>query len=473
MAVVNNQLTGAPYGLTGEQVAAGASGVVGATSAGAAVIGGVAFSPSGVRPGGKVRVMIFGSSNAAGTAATGLNSWASLLATALTATHDFVNVSVGGRSLSQWVNEDANGVAVTSSTLSRLEAAILTHRPHVVICGATAQNDIDTANQSASYLEGFVKTWVSNLQKAIGICQRLGARTVVVTPYNSVAYTALNRDYNFFLGEHLCRLGVDIIDFASVFGFSGTTPPATIDSGDGLHLNDAGHAAQYRTIPQEYLWPKWEKRVPGRISLPVVDAGFLVPADTTTGSPLLTSAFPPGSWAIGFHVKAPGTFFTSALISLVGSTATWRIRNPSGTGAYVFTPGPDPDMTIGTLTAGAESRIDITYNEVTRQVTTYFNGIQAAQATASASPGTVTGLCVGGRHDIPSLNAVGFRYRNLTLHATCLQQQDIRRTLIGDVSPRSLVGAWALDDAPTRPAGAGVAQHGSLAMSARINVATA
>jgi hypothetical protein len=401
------------------------------------------------RPVHYTRVSIIGSSNAAGS--VGSPSWAQNLATRLAATHTFSNVAVGGRSPETWVTASGG-----DATTSPLEDELRASRPHVVIAAFTTQN---SGGPSSDFLG-----WI---QKAKAMCEHYGARFVGVTPYISESYTSAQQDANQWLVDELKLSGIPLLNFSEIWGTTGTVP-AAIDNGDGLHLNTAGHLEQSRQIPSEYLQLSSSLTQP---VFPRTTKKLLIPNDVATASPLITSAFPEGSWTVGFNLTTPSSIGASfALFGFGGSNSSTRGRIPSATTLDV---SGGLAHTAQTITTSTEYHVALSYNAVTLESRFWFNGALVSTYTPGLAL-TFTSLTLGGRPDSAGFNAVGFSFRNLTIHATTLQTYDVARLAAGEIPFASLFFAAALaDGSTTRPVGAKFARQFGQNTTLTSNVAIA
>jgi hypothetical protein len=201
--------------------------------------GAVAFPSGG--PTTIKTLVIIGSSNGAGlgsstyvsdpSAANGWSSpatsWAGLLTSALISIDS--DWSVYNRSIS------GSG---TSASIARFWSDVAPHRPsHVLFCTHPLNDSLDS------------DLYIRNTISLIGLCRSIGAQPIIRGAYTYNGYTASQYRSMLDLNRQLDRLGVARIDHMSLLD-NGTG--AIIGTGaydvDGLHLNDAGQAAQYSSI---------------------------------------------------------------------------------------------------------------------------------------------------------------------------------------------------------------------------------
>lgn len=381
------------------------------------------------------KVLIVGSSNAAGwSATTYADSWAGKLETALASTHTFINEAVAGLSPTYWVNPDA------TTGRSVLEDLLIEHRPHIVIMQFTGQN-----------MGGPSTTLFKVSVQGSMLCREYGARPIVITPYIDNSYTTTQQDINAWAGGQLAEREFPVLNFASVWG-PGPTIPAAVDSGDGTHLNNTGHLELYRQIPTDYL-QIYDDVTP--IIMPNVAAGLTVPVGATD-YPASTTTWPAGSFTIGFTVNIPATPATSIVLCswTSGTTMTSRIRIPSSAGGGLvnldFAQSTGITSTT-TVAENAEHHIAMTYNGVSRAVKIYVNGALTVSGTGESN--TFTALYLGMRPD-KTAASTSYRYRNLTVHSTELDARAVRRLASGRVPITNMWLVASLQDASSRPAGA-------------------
>lgn len=383
----------------------------------------------------KTKVLVIGSSNAYGQGASNpaTTSWVALKAAELSATHTFVNVAVSGTDANYWVTPGTSG-------RSPLEDLISTHRPHIVLAALTAQNTPGGPS------EGFLNT----VEQARAIAHARGVRFVGITPYISEVYQAITKDKNRFLAETLKARRYPLIDFEPVWGRAATIPDS-IDTGDGLHLNDTGHAELARHVVNDYLNPSTRL---DPINLPS-SGGLVVPSGITASpGPLTVTALPTGSWTIGMTIKWPTTDRAGiGLFAPEGSNSATRVRVP--TAGNLDVAGGVTHAAITGIVTGSEHHLALSYNAITKESRFYFDGVLASSATYTGSP-TFTNLIVGSvAQGIASgVVATGYRYRGLTIHATTLSDNDVARLASGEVPTASMHLVSGLTDSAGRPAGA-------------------
>ena len=401
----------------------------------------------------KTRVLIVGSSNALGSNATNGNSWAALVAARLSATHEFVNAAVSGKSAATWVTPGANG-------RTELDDAINTHRPHIVICGFTTQN---SGGPSA--------TFISYVERAKAVCDAHRVRMVAVTPYISEDFTAANRDDNLMICEAIKSRDIPALNFDSIWGYLATIPDA-IDSGDGLHLNDVGHLEQSRQVPTDMLSLTSECRP---ITLPS-KGGVVIPGTIPDGGAeaITVNTMPAGSFTIGFNLKLPASPGKGAVVALafVGINGNTRLRLPSSTtldtaGAFVHS--------AQSVAFDTEYHVALSFNAITLESKLYLNGVVVSTCTVPPFQ-LFTRFALGSRETgatAASNACTGYTFRNLTVHATALHPRDVARLAAGRVPLASLQLAAPLTDGAGRPAGGRFASTFGQETTVTVNYATA
>jgi hypothetical protein len=312
--------------------------------------------------------------------------------------------------------------------------------PHVVMIQFTGQN-----------MSGPSAALITANEQAIEICREYGAKPIIITPYISEDYTSTQMDVNAWVAGTLKDRALPLLNFNSVWG-PGTLLPNSVDSGDGLHLNDTGHLELFRQIPLDYFTPSIST---AKLTMPSVSAGLTVPS-SPAAVPASTSTFPAGSFSIGFMVKIPSSPTTS--IALVAWTTTSgtvaRIRVPSSPGAGLVNIDFAQNAAVTTATTASdnsEHHICMTYNSITQAVKIYVDGVLGTSGTGESRDFLT--LAIGLRPDLISA-ATGYRFRNLTIHSTELTAQDVARLATGNVPTTNMWLVASLQDASSRPAGA-------------------
>jgi Concanavalin A-like lectin/glucanases superfamily len=417
----------------------------------------------------RTRVLVIGSSNAYGVGASSIaNSWVGLLTSSLASTHDFFNIAIGGKAASYWVNEDAFSTTITTSgTKCNLELALDTYKPHIVIGALVTQNGIDVANQATSYIQANSNAFISYVLKAKGICERRGVRYIGVAPYGSNAFTAKNWSAVRAIGEQLDAKGVTLLDFFNVSYQGGVTIPAAIDSGDGLHYNDLGHLQQFKAVPQSCL-KLTTSELSATLRFPASTEGLVFPSDITTLSPLLTDAFPSGSFTVGFRIKAPATPIVATALSFTGDNNLTRVR--SANPLFWEVAGSTTLQNTPTFAGNGEQHITLVFNQVLSTMQLYIDGIFAS-TNATTGANTFTGLILGGRYDNAAFNPVAYKFRDVTIHAAPLNARNIKLLAGGDIPLRSLYAAYPLVDGFTRSIGDSFSNlYGDVSLNSSITI---
>ena len=383
----------------------------------------------------KTRVLVVGSSNAAGQgAATVGNSWVGRISTRLAATHEFVNIAVAGKDPATWITPGANG-------RSELDDAINTHRPHIVICAFATQNS-----------GGPLPAYLTYVERAKAICDAHRVRYIGITPYASEYFSAAEKDNNLWLCEAIKSRDLPVLNFDSIWGY-GATIPDSIDTGDGTHVNDWGHLEQSYQIPTDMLTLTSDCRP---IALPGF-GGVVIPSGTPDAGAeaVSVSAIPTGSWTIAFNVKVPNPGKGAVVIlAFGGDNLDSRLRLPSTTtldmtGSIVHS--------AQTVALGTEYHLALSFNALTRESKLYLNGAVVSTSTADAAHVWFSKFALGSRVTgggvTNASTATGYTFRNLTVHATVLHPRDVARLATGRVPLASLQLAAPLTDGATRPAG--------------------
>jgi hypothetical protein len=392
------------------------------------------------------KVVFYGSSICAGTGATTYaNSASGLLTTALSA-YTFVNASTPGESSAALVAGFYSTVApllpqfvVICPTIfnetggaTPTAAAYQTFTTNVsalvkMVDGIGAIPIVWGAAPNGSNYSGTVNTvgtavtWATGSTFVTGV--NWAARSITI---NSVAYTiasvtdsthltlttsagtqAGGPAYTLLGGFTAagCLLAKDMEDYFDTLGvevwdrFDALLDPAaangcayqtTLDFGDGIHPNNAGHAAIFASVPISYFDVAHTRRNP---QLPGTGQSWLYGSDTTTVpftlTPSTASSSPSSvlsSWTQAAWIKNTATG-SKGLMEQVNSTGPLRVRNV--TVCELIATGLDISASASCVD-GLWHHIVVAYNYPSNQVCFYVDGAPATgtQSTSCSTGGT-------------------------------------------------------------------------------------
>ncbi|WP_314434612.1 SGNH/GDSL hydrolase family protein [Massilia timonae] len=182
------------------------------------------------------KIVVIGSSTAAGYGAANNNGWAQQLATTMTARGwTVVNKAVGGDT--------------TQQVLQRFHRDVLYEAPDICIIALVLGNEglaaANTLNERVVVYDRFL----ANLRKMVCLCRQNNIVPVIADNLPNDAYDALDRVYlrnahRWLDQQKVMSLGwLDMLE-----SDAGDGHYRTVFQGDGVHTNPAGHAAMYYAV---------------------------------------------------------------------------------------------------------------------------------------------------------------------------------------------------------------------------------
>jgi lysophospholipase L1-like esterase len=332
-------------------------------------------------------LVIFGSSGGAGYgASTYVNdaaswtaspatSWAGLLAAALETADSAWTVY--NRSESGESTTDAIARFMTDVAPLRPSHVLLVHNP---------------VNDSMS-----IATHIANMTTLCGMCEAIGAIPILrgATPYDS--FTAANYRTMLSINAQLDALGYHRLDhFTTLEDGTGKYISSSYTT-DGLHQNDAGHAALH-TATDLGIFLRGARKRPEQIT--GNGAAWQPTAGTGTGITIAGAANLPGnvkSFSVRARIKgniggASGRAFMSAAF---GTANPLRVRNASND----YDVAEASQIITSTVEPNAEAvtrDVVLTYNSLTNSAALYIDGTVVGTGTPTQG-GIVTEIAIGGR----------------------------------------------------------------------------
>jgi lysophospholipase L1-like esterase len=391
------------------------------------------------------KLLILGSSNAAGAISSTFTgdpneaggwascstSWAGLLAAALGASWTVVNRSVSGQSV------------VTAAT--RLQALLVEHSPSHVIIANHPLND--------AYDFAAMKTAITSM---VGWCRQIGVvpilRGAYAAPDMTTAQIAICRTFN----AELDKLGCRRIDHWSTLtnDSTGALINTSIDAGDRLHLNDAGHAAMFRAIDLGMFEP-------GAAQLENTSGGsWKVDNSSTTQTGLMVRPqLPLYAWSVRFKHRGASGAATGRVLFAAGELADGsdhpqlRVITHS-TGVYRMLSkdaGVDVTSTVNPTTDSTTHDIVVTYNDITSSLALYIDGTLIGAGTRAVQ--AIRVLTFGATPNNNANGAAGYSYADCAVWPVALTAKAISEMYrTGKTQPAGLI---ALCDMSRDPAGTG------------------
>ncbi len=368
------------------------------------------------------RIVIYGSSVAAGTgASTYANSWAGLFTTAMTAKgYTISNQSIGGNS--------------TANLLSRFWTDVAPLAPDfVILCSGFPDDGYDQT------------TFVANTHRLIKMIRSIGATPVIFGQYgdNTVNPNIIIRKRQMY--AYFDKLGIQVTDM-----LGSVTDPATGywlpgTFSDALHPNDTGHAIMFNCIPLTWF-DNYNFQVASDKHL--TSAAWTIGVGNASNIPIgatLATAAP--SWTAAVWVKDNSTPGRVAIGVLDGTGAmVMRIRSQSNVWEATLASGSTVLSTVNAISRQWH-HVAATYQGNTGELKLYIDGVYIGVTT-----GTYTGALTfsfGGRGDISAANLVGGSIAMPVAYRACLELDDIKQLYGGNIPVRSLEFYSSLTQLPT------------------------
>jgi lysophospholipase L1-like esterase len=362
---------------------------------------------------GTRRVVVLGSSTAAGSGATDTaHSWVGLLTAAL-APQGFtvINQSISG--------------TVTQDSLNRFQQDVVPYRPDYVVLATSLWNEnfaIDPVN--------IRNTYMMNTQKLISMVDAIGAVPIQIGPYPNSASTPLAVS---IIGEIYATfetLGVPVWDFWNGMADArGNWLPGL--SSDGTHPVDAGHRDFFDAVPNSYFAAGYQ---PGNGD-PEIPQGSWLTGDGAGGRVAVQVSQPLGSWSAAVWFRGSATTGPQAILSVQGSGRLRLLRTADGyqldlSGAPAFTAAVHADA------EPTWHQAMLTYAQEPRLLSVYLDGILLASRTIGAL--NPTSFSLGGGSD-------PFHFSHFVIYRSALSVDDATSLRGFDVLRKSIESWIKLD----------------------------
>lgn len=364
--------------------------------------GSVQLVQSSVSGDSSQRVVFLGSSGAAGVGSSGYTtdpglggvvsatSWAGLWGAELTA-QDFTVI-----------NESISGTGTTAS-LARFEDAVVRHSPTHVVLGTGIQNDGFFESPTTA-----ARAYVRNTLKLVAKCHAIGAVPIVGTGVTPARTWGLNhlRWARWVLAQFE-RYSLPTINFLDPLLTRLAGQLLASYSVDDYHLNDAGHAMIFKSVPPTFmksagvgvLRPQFSR---GRTAINN-DGGSAIPMQYRQS--VASRNF--GGWTVAMaFVGAPSVGTGKAFFFGVGNGATdIRVRNPGGVYELIDSAGVVITSSVST-TDTAQHILVVSKSQADGWVDFWIDGVNIGTSTAFTSIAQDQwGFDFFGRFDSLSANA--------------------------------------------------------------------
>lgn len=362
------------------------------------------------------KVMIFGSSVAYGSGATGNNGWGNRLKALLESRGYIVkNHSIGGNT--------------TKNLIDRFYSDIVPESPDYVIIGLSLANEGIVGPDP----ESVYQQYVTNMQKLIRMIRQHDIIPIIAGPYPNNGYNATHYRYIRQLQAELESWSVAVFDFLGATDDL-TGKWLTGSWADAGHPNDIGHEEMFRAIPPSIFdrlinWNDGIKnQEPGAVKLG---------NDSTKDRPLeFVPKDPIRSFTFAFWVRNADGVIGKAFCG-VGDGQS-RVRNPSGPYQYTSVTGTEITSTVNGHLDLKWHHIAITHNTIEGKTRFYIDGVKIGEVEETFS--SISRFSLGGRADSASAwaNAVGCEYKDAVVYRTRLNDEQVKALASGKILKASL-----------------------------------
>ena len=336
------------------------------------------------------RLLVFGSSVAAGVGDASGSGWAGRLKDSLGPDWLVVNKSVSGDT--------------TSALLNRFDLDVVADKWDVVWIGLSLANEGIIGPTPEAVFESYVR----NQRRLIKQIRQIGAIPVVSGPYPNSGYGPTEHAYCRRFNGLLNQWGVAGIDFmGSLDDGGGRWIPGYFL--DALHPNAAGHEAMFRSIPPGLL--------DGLLTAPTAGApapaSITLGADQTNGNPVCyLPKTPLSDFTISFWFK--GMDIANKALCGIGPGPA-RLRAPGGSLRY--TSGDEAEIVVDSMNPqnGDWHHAAVVHQSGLERTQLYLDGKLVGAVREKFR--SIERFSLGGRADNnPWANAVGVSFWGLTVH---------------------------------------------------------
>lgn len=376
------------------------------------------------------RIVILGSSTARGLGASNCltTSWAAQFN---------VGMAAKGYTVINVAHEGDNSTAL----INRFYTDVAPYVPDFVVLAGSIYND-------GSPTAGNINFHEQSVARLIKMVEGIGAIPVVVGQWPNDTYTLAQYQMSEDLYSQLEKLGVQTWDF-----MSGTLDAtnghflSAVNSVDGTHPGDAGHAVMYQSIPLSYFDVAYTKHSTSEVPL---GEQYWSWGSDTTNLPLSVTPFPSlASFTASFWARDNGGAGSAFWSSNRDATNPLRIRSNSGTGVFELVDG---NTTVVASVISGTARLwhhhAVAYNALTNSARYYIDGALIGTGPLTRTnfnTGTMTFLS---RFDSPGGNCIGCQLAGPTIHRAPLQTQDIVSLYNGHTLRKSLEWYSTLGNTP-------------------------
>lgn len=367
------------------------------------------------------RMVIAGSSTAAGTGATGGNGWAQQLGA--------VMISRG------WVvSQKSIGGDNSQTLLNRFHRDVVLQAPDVCVIALVLGNEALQLENTIAGKEAKYKTYLANLQKMVWLCRQYGILPVIADSLPNNGFNA--DDYKFLRSVHRWIDGQPVITFSWLDALedgAGQGYWRSIFYNDGAHTNDAGHDLIFNAINPSIF----ECIVDSNLRLPVPQrkAGWRN-TDTAGNIPLrATFEFPMRSYTVAFRCT---TASLSRGVWGVNNTANGngtRLSTNGPGGVFQLNPGSGTTIDSAIPVDGREHHFAIRYDHYAQQLSLFIDAMLIGSITFQQNEKiqwmSFMDRAAGGTPIIGTMN-------DILVYRTALNDASIKSIFDGDIPKGSL-----------------------------------
>ncbi|MED5596132.1 GDSL-type esterase/lipase family protein [Janthinobacterium sp. P210006] len=371
------------------------------------------------------KIVIFGSSVAAGYGAKNMQGWAYKLSVALApAGYSIVNKSVAGNN--------------AAALMGRFYSDVVSEHPDTVIVGMSLGNEglVGSVNKEATY-----NAYINGIRALVIMCRERGYKVIVAGVYSNNQYTETDYQYLLQADQELENSDIPYVNFLGAVD-DGTGKWRTGMWDDALHPNDAGHEAMYRAFPLSLI----ESLTSGLVYIPeFVNPRTIAVTEMLNGAiPIrYTSENDFGSFSVMCRIRRTAAGLSGKpLICMEHSSGVFqsvRLRNSIDVLELVFGNGEGGIVSTVSTSTFDEHCAMVTFNYFSAEWKLYIDGVfQGSAVSTPAKNQSYDTVVFGGRSDNAGFNSNGYEFSDFTVWRSALNQEQILEAAQGRISKASL-----------------------------------
>lgn len=292
----------------------------------------------------------------------------------------------------------------SQASIDRFETDVAVYNPtHVVICTNPVNDNFNAGPISSS------RQYVQNCLKLARMTKNIGAEPILgLGIYPNSSWTATHLACARWMVEQFEQSGYTTCHHIDSLLDTSTSALLAGFASDGLHLQDAGQAAQFAAIPPTLIQAAGLSAYREKISY---TKRAILGAETTYPPLTCLLSRASESWTLALRLhggSAVGASKAFAYVRDATNASQTRIRNPASVYELADAGGARATSAINPTSDGTPHLLVIVKQHRTGLMRMYIDGVQVGSDITSFSAAAVaaTGFDVLGRGDSPSSNAV-------------------------------------------------------------------